>query len=285
MPRTIINARRIALRCCALALVVTACGWTNVNAQKRRAAKYNHGAQGARSDEANLPNTLTAAERRAGWRLLFDGKSTQGWRGYHRDNFPSGRWVVQDDSLHHLAGKGEQSTDGGDIITTNQFDNFELSLEWKLAPGGNSGIKYLIDESLTAATNISGLGFEMQVLDDDLHPDAKLGKNGNRTAGSLYDLIPAKSKAAKPIGEFNHARLIVRGNHVEHWLNGSKVVEFEIDSPEMRRLIAGSKYKDSSRFGTIRRGHILLQDHGDAVWFRNIKIRELKPTAAKYVRK
>lgn len=288
MTKMIINTRRTALRCCSLVLVVAACATAEGQTQQRRGAKYDHPAHAARYAKTTAPNTLTAAERRAGWRLLFDGKSTAGWRGYHRDTFPAGRWVVADDAIHHLPGKGGQSTDGGDIITTDQFDNFELSLEWKLAPGGNSGVKYLIDESmpaLTGSSNYSGVGFEMQVLDDERHPDAKMGRDGNRTAGSLYDLIPARNKILKPVGEFNHARLIVRGAHVEHWLNDRKVVEYEIDSPEMKRLIAASKYKDVPRFGTIKRGHILLQDHGDAVWYRNIKIRELKPAPTKSARR
>lgn len=231
-------------------------------------------------NNATAINTLTAAERRDNWKLLFDGKTTAGWRGYHRDVFPAGRWVVQDGCLHHLAGGGDQSRDGGDIITTGQYANFELSLEWKLAPGGNSGIKYFIDERLPplAGSSIySGVGFEMQILDDERHPDAKMGRGGNRTAGSLYDLIAApQSKILKPVGEFNLARLVVNGAHVEHWLNNLKVVEYELGSREIKALIAASKYKDTPQFGTRRRGHILFQDHGDAVWFRNIKIRELK---------
>ena len=221
------------------------------------------------------PNTLTPAERVAGWRLLFDGKTPRGWRGFHKATFPEGRWVIEDGCIHHLAGEGKQSADGGDIITVEQFENFELFLEWKIAPGGNSGIKYFVDENFPP-TGSGGLGFEVQILDDERHPDAKLGRNGNRTAGSLYDLIPASSnKILKPVGEFNEVRLVVRGNHIEHWLNGVKVVEYERESPELKKLIAESKYKDIPTFGTRSRGHILLQDHGDAVWFRNIKIREL----------
>jgi hypothetical protein len=257
-------------------LLVVACVKVEALANRKHAPAKRHTAVSV--------NTLTDAERRAGWKLLFDGKTTAGWRGYHREMFPRGRWVVRDNSLHHFAGAGDQSTDGGDIITINQYSNFELSLEWKLAGGGNSGVKYFIDESLPplAGSSIySGVGFEMQILDDDKHPDAKKGKDGNRTAGSLYDLIAAQGKILKPIGEFNHARLIVNGTRVQHWLNGRKVVEYELGSDRLKKLIAESKYKDTPGFGTRTRGHILLQDHGDAVWFRNIKIRELHPVQSK----
>lgn len=220
-------------------------------------------------------NQLTAAEQAAGWKLLFDGKTSNGWRGFHKTEFPKAGWTIADGCIKHVAGKGAQSEDGGDIITVDQFDNFELQLEWRLAPGGNSGIKYLITEALPP-TGGSGVGFEMQVLDDERHPDAKMGLKGNRTAGSLYDLIPAQNKRLRSAGEFNQIRLIVNNGHVEHWLNGDKVVEFELGSEPLRALIAESKYKTIAGFGEARKGYILLQDHGDEVCFRNIKIRQLK---------
>lgn len=263
----------------AVSFLALICASSTLFAQQKNALIAKPGE--AKSKQAAI-NTLTDAERRAGWKLLFDGKTTTGWRGYHRDNFPAGRWTVQDGCLHHLAGDGDQSRDGGDIITIGEYGNFELSLEWKLALGGNSGVKYFIDESLPpleGSSIYSGVGFEMQILDDGKHPDAKKGTNGNRTAGSLYDLIAArKDKILKPVGEFNHARLIVNGTHVEHWLNNQRVVAYELGSPELKALIAESKYKDTPGFGTRTRGHILFQDHGDAVWFRNIKLRELTPT-------
>jgi hypothetical protein len=222
---------------------------------------------------AAAPNTLTPAETAAGWKLLFDGKTTNGWRGYHATTFPAQGWAVEDGAIKRV-GKGEKPGTGGDIITTGEYGNFELALDWKLSPGGNSGIKYLITESADG-TSHAGVGYEMQILDDDRHPDAKLGVNGNRTAGSLYDLIAPSTHAARPIGEWNQARLVVRGRHVEHWLNGQRVVQFEIGSPEMKALIAKSKYKDIKGFGDATSGHILLQDHGDEVSFRNIKIRQL----------
>ncbi|MEN3340457.1 MAG: hypothetical protein V7647_4133 [Acidobacteriota bacterium] len=222
---------------------------------------------------AAAPNTLTPAETAAGWKLLFDGKTTNGWRGYHATTFPAKGWAVEDGAIKRV-GKGEKPGTGGDIITTGEYGNFELALDWKLSPGGNSGIKYLITESADG-TGHSGVGYEMQILDDERHPDAKLGVNGNRTAGALYDLIAPSTHAARPIGEWNQARVVVRGRHVEHWLNGQRVVQFEIGSPEMKALIAKSKYKDIKGFGEATSGHILLQDHGDEVSFRNIKIRQL----------
>ena len=152
---------------------------------------------------ATAPNTLTAAEKAAGWKLLFDGKTTTGWRGYHSTTFPAQGWAVEDGAIKKVA-KGEKPDSGGDIITTGEYGNFELALEWKLAPGGNSGLNYLITETPDGKGH-SGVGYEMQILDDERHPDAKEGVNGNRTAGSLYDLIAPSTHAAKPIGEWNQA--------------------------------------------------------------------------------
>ena len=220
-------------------------------------------------------NQLSKAEKDAGWRSLFDGKTLNGWRGFHSDKLPAG-WTVEDGCIKKVQAQGELGQAGGDLITVDQFDNFEFSVEWKLPKGGNSGIKYLVSESLPP-TGKSGVSFEYQVLDDDNHPDAKEGIAGNRTAGSLYDLIPAsKDKKLKPIGEFNQTRIVVKGNHIEHWLNGVKVVEFERGSEDLKQRIAQSKFKTTKGFGEIAKGHILLQDHGDAVCFRNIKIRALK---------
>jgi hypothetical protein len=220
-------------------------------------------------------NQLPGAEKAAGWRLLFDGKTFDGWRGFHSDKVPAG-WVVEDGCIKKVQAQGELGQAGGDLITTDQFDNFEFSIEWKLSKGANSGIKYLVSESLPP-TGRSGVSFEYQVLDDQNHPDAKAGIAGNRTAGSLYDLIPAsKAKRLNPIGEFNLTRIVVKGNHIEHWLNGMKVVEFERGGEILKKHIAESKFKDTKGFGETAKGHILLQDHGDAVWYRNIKIRELK---------
>jgi hypothetical protein len=223
----------------------------------------------------NASGQLTKDEQKAGWRSLFDGKTLNGWRGFHSQATPAG-WVVEDGCIKKVKAKGEMGQAGGDLITADQFQNFELSIEWKLTKGANSGIKYLVSESLPP-TGKSAVSFEYQVLDDDNHPDAKLGIKGNRTAGSLYDLIPAsKDKKLNPVGEFNQTRIVVKGNHIEHWLNGIKVVEFDRTSEDYKKHLAESKFKGTKGFGEAPRGHILLQDHGDEVCFRNIKIRELK---------
>lgn len=220
-------------------------------------------------------NQFTQAEKSSGWKSLFDGKTLTGWRGFHSQSLPSG-WAVEDGCIKKLKKSGELGQAGGDLITVEQFENFEFSIEWKLAKGSNSGIKYLVSESLPP-TGRSGVSFEYQVLDDDNHPDAKMGIAGNRTSGSLYDLIPAsKEKKLKPVGEFNQTRIIVKGNHIEHWLNGVKTVEFDRSSDDYKKHLAESKFKNTKGFGEAKKGHILLQDHGDEVWYRNIKVRELK---------
>ena len=212
--------------------------------------------------QAQLP-TLTKKEIKQGWILLFDGKTTAGWKNYKGGPFPEKGWVIENGVFTtDPAGKG------GDIITAEQFSDFELSLDFRITKGANSGIKYFV----LPGTN---LGMEYQILDDNVHPDAKLGKNGNRLQGGLYDVIPPKGKKDKPVGEWNNARIISKGNHVEHWLNGKKVVEFERGSKEFLAYKAESKFKDNANWGTPKQTPILLQDHGDVVSFRNIKIRKL----------
>ncbi len=204
---------------------------------------------------------LTREEMRQGWRLLFDGVTSNGWKSAQGPNFPDRGWEIKNGELTVLAG-GK----GGDIVTVEQFSDFELVLEFKLTPGANSGIKYFVQPG-------TSLGLEYQILDDEKHPDAKQGVSGNRTLASLYDLIPAENKQPRPIGEWNQARIVVTGSHVEHWLNGIKVVSFDRSSQCFRALVQKSKYKDIEGFGQHEHGHILLQDHGDTVLFRNIKIR------------
>ena len=241
------------------------------------------------------PNTLSRAEKSAGWRLLFDGATLTGWRGFHSGQIPAGQipagqspsgqipsgqipsgWMAEGGLLRKAPGRGTPERPGGDLITIDQFGSFELAIEWKISKGGNSGIKYLVSESLPP-TGRGAISFEYQVLDDENHPDAKMGIAGNRTSGALYDLIPPGSvKKVRPVGEFNQTRIVVRGDKIEHWLNGAKVVEFDRSSEEYRKHLAESKFKTTKGFGEARQGHILLQDHGDEVWYRNIKIRELK---------
>jgi len=229
---------------------------------------------------APAPNTLTPAEKATGWKLLWDGKTTDGWRSAKAGTFPAAGWKIQNGVLTVQANKGEESAAGGDIITRARYSDFELRLDFKITPGANSGIKYFVQPNLDPITGTgakaavgSAIGLEYQILDDALHPDAKLGRDGDRTLGSLYDLIPAAAdKKPNPIGEWNAARIVVRGNHVEHWLNGEKILEYDRGSPDFRSAVALSKYKNIPAFGEWPDGHILLQEHGDEVSFRNIKI-------------
>ncbi len=219
-------------------------------------------------------NTLTDKEKKDGWVLLFDGKTMNGWRGAYRDSLPQKGWTVRDGTLMVQASGGGEAAFGGDIVTVDEYSNFELTLDFKLTEGANSGIKYFVTEQLPKTPG-SAIGLEYQLLDDARHPDATKGMNGNRTLASLYDLIPAKDKPVKPIGEWNRARILVQGAHVEHWLNGKMVLAYERGGKVFLAHKAESKFKDRAGFGEAPGGHILLQDHGNQVSFRNIKIRRL----------
>ena len=218
-------------------------------------------------------NKLTKEEIRDGWILLFDGQTTNGWRSAKAQTFPKGGWEVANGILRVLPGDGQESANGGDIVTTRTFRNFILKVDFKITPGANSGIKYFVNTDLNQGAG-SAIGCEFQVLDDDLHPDAKLGVKGNRKLGALYDLIPVSDDKPFNKSEFNTAVIIVQGNHVEHWLNGVKMLEYERNTQEWNALVAYSKYKNWPNFGN-RDGRILLQDHGNEVWFKNVKIKEL----------
>jgi hypothetical protein len=205
-----------------------------------------------------------AVAKKGKWKVLFDGKSTDAWRGFRQDSFPDKVWKVEDGTISTIVG-GESR----DIITKDKYQDFELKLEWKIAPGGNSGIIYLVSEDFDETWQT---GPEMQVLDDTKHRD---GKDPKTSAGALYALIAPVNKKLKPVGRWNKVRLIVHNGHVEHRLNGKKVVDYELGSDELKRLIAGTKFKDFPRFAENREGHVALQYHGDEVWYRKIKIRSL----------
>jgi hypothetical protein len=207
------------------------------------------------------------------WIELFDGTSTDQWKQYNKDTFPQVGWVIEDDMLVFRPGGGPDWTSGLDIITRQKFSNFDLRLEWMIAEGGNSGIFYHVLEQPTQAIYWSGL--EMQILDNENHPDATQGIDGNRKAGSLYDLIPANPQNTKPHGEWNEVRIVSDGPKIEHWMNGEKVLEFNRWTVEWFELLRGSKFRTFNEFGAMSAGHIGLQDHGDVVKFRNIRIREL----------
>jgi hypothetical protein len=211
------------------------------------------------------PNTLTDEEKAAGWTLLFDGKTTAGWVAIGKTEFPDKGWSVQEGALFHAKGGG-----GGDIVTVNSFGNFELTWEWKIGFAGNSGLKYNLPNPT------KGVGFEYQMIDDENHPDGKRGGRLHQTA-ALYDLIePVEDKKLNPPGQWNSSRLVVNGNKVEQWLNGGKTVEFVIGSDALKEIVAKSKFKGTAGFGEKAMSPILLQDHGDEVTVRSIKLRALE---------
>lgn len=222
-----------------------------------------------------IPNTLTERERREGWKLLWDGKTAAGWRGARLTGFPEAGWTIRDGALTVAETGGGEAAAGGDIVTDGQYGDFELIVEFRITRGANSGIKYFVDTELNQGAG-SSIGCEYQILDNATHPDARLGVNGNRTLAGLYDLIPPANVRFNGVGEWNRARIVVRGRHVEHWLNGFRTVEYERGTQMWRALVDHSKYTMWPGFGERRLGHILLQDHGNTVSFRTIKIRELK---------
>ncbi len=224
-----------------------------------------------------IPNHLSEQEKKSGYSLLWDGSTTKGWRGAYKESFPTKGWEIKDGCLVVQPSAGAESTNGGDIVTDKEFAAFDLQFEFQLTEGANSGVKYFVTE--TEKNTGSAIGLEYQVLDDEKHPDAKMGVVGNRTLASLYDLIPSEKnpRARHKIGEWNNGRIIVYpDNRVEHWLNGYKVVEYKRGSNIYAALVARSKYAQWENFGMAERGHILLQDHGNKVLFRSIKIKELK---------
>lgn len=263
--------RRVYLLLCASVLfAATAC---NSGAKKTEESKDEKSAQ---VDEAVADNTLSTAEKEAGWKLLFDGKTPEGWRGVNKDHFPTGWQVVDGTLMCKGSGEGEAGAeDGGDILYDKKFKNFQLKLDWKISEGGNSGILYLGKE--VADWPIYKTAPEMQILDNERHPDALLGKDGNRKAGSLYDLIPAKPQNAKPAGEWNSIEIICYQGTVVHKQNGEVVVEYHLWTDDWNKLVANSKFPalNENWADVPKEGFIALQDHGNDVWFKNIKIKEM----------
>ncbi len=228
-------------------------------------------------------NRLTRTEKKEGWQLLFDGKTLKGWRGLGRDHVPIGLWVVENDMIKKVdTGNLKNLPDGrpfegGDLMTIDTYENFELVFEWKLNKAGNSGLKYNVSEEMSQkyGSQFSALGFEYQLLDDE-HESYKGKLKPSQFTGSLYDLIPSKNVSLKPVGEFNTSKIIVNGNNVEHWLNGVKVLEYNFGSEELEEAYRNSKFNKIPGFINKRKAHIVLQNHNDESWFRNIRIREFE---------
>jgi hypothetical protein len=206
----------------------------------------------------------TPAGAKGKWVVLFDGRSTDAWRCYNRDSFPDKGWKVEGGALKTVVGP-----DRCDLVTKEKYQDFELEVEWRVSPGGNSGIFYNVAEG---PPNSYETGPEMQVLDDERHRD---GREPKTSAGALYGLIAPTNKTLRPVGEFNKARLVVRGGRVEHWLNGRKIVEYDLNGDSLKALIAASKFRDMPRFARETGGHVALQHHGEEVWYRKIRIRRL----------
>ena len=214
-------------------------------------------------------NTLTDAEKKAGWKLLFDGKTTKGWRGYQMTKMPPG-WEVIDGALVRVhGGAGGKGAGGGDdLVTTDQFENFDFQIEWKVVPNGNSGVLYHVSEEPVTSWHFAP---EVQILDNLAHPT----RDKRQLAGACYDLYAPAKDVTKPPGQWNLMRILVKGPHVEHWMNGEKIVEYELWSDDWKQRVANSKHKEHPKFGTFKKGPICLQDHSDRVEFRNVKIRTL----------
>jgi hypothetical protein len=234
----------------------------------------------ASTSSSSENNTLTEEEKAGGWRLLFDGKTFAGWRSLGRESVPENLWEIDQESIHKI-NTGDVASlpdgrpaEGGDLITVEKFDKFELSFEWRVEPGGNTGLKYNVSEEMSLENGVSALGFEYQLGDDGNDPDSN--RKASHRVGALYDLFPTYTKVEiNPIDQFNKSRLLVRGNQVEHWLNGEKILAFEFGSDQLDSTYKISKFKNIKDFHKKRKGHLVLQNHKDDAWFRNLKIREL----------
>lgn len=248
--------------------------WKNIRIHTENPSKFSTKLKKEIYQANCIDNSISEREAKEGWKLLWDGKSTEGWRGAKLTTFPVGGWKIENGMLKVLKSDGGESTNGGDIVTVRKYKNFELSVDFRITEGANSGIKYFVDTELNKGAG-SSIGCEFQILDDAVHPDAKLGVKGNRTVGSLYDLIPAPAGKIFRKTEFNNARIVVKGNKVQHYLNHRLVVDYERNTQMFNALVNYSKYGVWPNFGNAAEGYILLQDHGDEVWFKSIKIKEL----------
>lgn len=225
------------------------------------------------NSNAQNHNTLSAQEKADGWILLFDGESAEHWRGYNMEGMPDSGWIVEDGALVFDPQNIGEESQPADIITKEKYSDFEFKIDWWIEEGGNSGIFYHVLEQPAQAIYWSGP--ELQILDNENHPDAERGIEGNRKAGSLYDLIPASPQNTKPYDEWNSVKIVSKGPVIEHWQNGEKVVEFERWTPEWFEMLRNSKFINHPEFGAMQQGYLGLQDHGDLVKFRNIKIKPL----------
>lgn len=247
---------------------------TIINGCKSSKVATNSSAtQAATTDTSSNPNSLTAAESKDGWQLLFDGTTTNGWHTYGYDAVNKG-WVVTDGTLHlDVATKNDwPQNESRDILTNEEYDNFDFKADWKIAPAGNSGILFYVNENKPKYKTTYETGPEMQVLDNAGHPDAKIKKH---RAGDLYDLISSSSEPVKTAGEWNHAEIISNNGKLDFYLNGVHIINTTMWDDNWRQLIANSKFKSMPDFGTFKKGKIALQEHGEEVWFRNIKIKKL----------
>ena len=246
--------------------------WRNIRIMTEELDKYRHPYAKDIPQTNYLNNVLSERETEEGWKLLFDGKTSEGWINAKTGNFPASGWEITDGTLT-LNPETKQQGGGGDIVTTEKFRNFELSVDFRYVKGGNSGIKYFIDTEKDNGA-LASIGCEYQILDDRNHPDAKLGIEGTRTLAGLYDLIAPKNKRDNGFDQWSRAVIIVNGNKVQHWLNGFMTVEYERGTDEWKKVVAASKFSKVKGFAETEEGRILLQDHSDRVWFKNIKIRE-----------